>query len=298
MPPRWRIGLIDMRERQRFEVQTVFGHIRGWRFEAPSATAPRVLALHGWLDNSASFLPVAPWLEQCELVAIDQIGHGESDHLPISSDYTALTLTRCGLAVVDALGWDRFSLLGHSLGSVVCSLIAAAVPSRVDRFVAIEALGALTHPAEQTAERFREALEAAARPRRPLRVFQSLDEAIALRMQVNHLSEPVARLLVERGVDAFEDGFVWSSDQRLTQPTAFRLTEPQALDLIRGIACPTRVILADPPQSYFPDAMRRHRVTQLRSADLHIVDGTHHLHMEDPDTIGPLVAEFLERAAN
>ena len=41
----------------------------------------RVLALHGWLDNAASFSRITPLLVGCRVVAIDQRGHGLTDHL-------------------------------------------------------------------------------------------------------------------------------------------------------------------------------------------------------------------------
>ena len=41
-----------------------------------------VLALHGWLDNAASFTPLAPRLKNVRLIAVDLAGHGRSQHRP------------------------------------------------------------------------------------------------------------------------------------------------------------------------------------------------------------------------
>ena len=42
---------------------------------SPGTGGQRVLALHGWLDNAASFVPLAAQLPGLELVAIDLPGH-------------------------------------------------------------------------------------------------------------------------------------------------------------------------------------------------------------------------------
>jgi pimeloyl-ACP methyl ester carboxylesterase len=115
-------------------------------------------------------------------------------------------------------------------------------------------------------------------------------------MQANALSEPVARLLVERGLVPVENGFVWSSDPRLTLPTTIRMTEPQVLALVRGIECPTVVIHADPAQPYLPDDLRRTRAAALPRGTLLVLPGGHHLHMEQPQAVAAAMGDFFLRS--
>ena len=264
-----------------------------------AAAIPRVLALHGWLDNAASFVPLAPHLHGIELVAPDLPGHGRSVHLPAGADYSFAGAVNDVLDIADALGWDKFSLLGHSMGAGIGSLVAAACPERIERFVAIEALGALAETPERTVLRMREAVAATRALRKRLRVFADVDSAIRARMQANTLSEPVARLLVERGLAPVEDGeqpgHVWSSDPRLTLPTMLRPTESQVRDLVAGIECPTRVIYADPAQPYLPDALRRERAALLPRGEMVVLPGGHHLHMEDPRAVAAAIGDFFTR---
>lgn len=275
-----------------FELALPTGTVRGLR--AGAEGAPRVLALHGWLDNAASFVPMAPFLHGLDLVAPDLPGHGSSDHFPQGMDYSFASAVHAVLDMADALGWERFALLGHSMGAGIASLVAAACPERVERLVAIEALGALAEEPGRTVERLREAVVATrALPGKRLRVFPDLGPAVRARMAANGLGEPAARLLVERGVVAVEGGWSWSSDPRLTLPTMVRMTEAQVEALVAGIACPTRVVYADPAQPYLPDALRRARAALLPDGALVVMPGGHHLHMEAPAAVAGVIAGFL-----
>ncbi|OWQ56866.1 alpha/beta hydrolase [Stenotrophomonas maltophilia] len=261
---------------------------------SPVSGGLRVLALHGWLDNAASFVPLAAQLPELELVAIDLPGHGHSAHLPPGTQYNTPGAICHVLDVADALGWDRFVLLGHSMGAGIASLTAAAAPERVERLIAIEALGGLRGPENETAQRLREHVRAArALPSRKLRVFPDLAAPIRARMMANQLSEPCARLLVERGVKPVEGGYSWCSDQRLMLPTAMRLSEAQIDDLLAAIECPTQVIYATPAQPYYPEPLRSRRIGLLREGRLAVFPGTHHLHMEHPAQVGGVIQGFL-----
>ncbi len=278
------------------------GRIAALRWGVPGA--PRVLALHGWLDNAASFVPLAAHLRGIELVAIDLPGHGRSAHLPPGADYSFALAMHNVLDVADALGWDRFALLGHSMGAGIASLLAAACPQRIERLVAIEALGALPEAVENTVARMRDAVAATrALPGKRLRTFADLAPAIRARVngQVVRVGEAAARLLVERGVRAVRsddgaDGWEWSSDPRLTLPTMVRMTEEQVRALIAGIECPTRVIYADPPQPYLPEPRRSRHAALLPRGEMRVLPGSHHLHMEQPEAVAAAIGDFLASA--
>jgi len=258
------------------------------------AAGTRVLALHGWLDNAASFVPLAAALPGLDLVAIDLPGHGHSSHMPPGTQYNTPGAICHVLDVADALGWERFTLLGHSMGAGIASLTAAAAPERVERLIAIEALGGLRGPEDETAQRLREHVGAVrALPSKKLRVFSDLAAPVRARMMANQLSEPCARLLVERGVMPVEGGYSWCSDQRLMLPTAMRLSEAQIDDLLAAIECPTQVIYATPAQSYYPEPLRSERIKLLRDGRLDVFPGTHHLHMEHPALVADVITRFL-----
>lgn len=255
----------------------------------------KVIALHGWLDNAASWIPLLDLLPQpLDVLALDLPGHGRSVHLPPGTEYSPFVAINAVLDAADALGWERFALLGHSMGAGISSLIAAACPQRVRRLVCIEALGGLGEAADQAPARMRDAIAQARLPsRRPLRVFNALAAPIRARMQANGLSEASARLLVERGVRGVDDGWVWSSDPRLMLPSLYRATHDQVDALVASIDCPAQVILATPAQHYFPEPLRSQRAARLRHGQVTVLPGHHHLHMDDAPAVAGVIGGFL-----
>lgn len=275
-----------------FAVDIEGGRLAGLRLGAPGGCP--VLALHGWLDNAASFVPLAPYCTGLDVVALDLPGHGASMHLPRGAEYSLAGTVHAVLDAADALGWDRFAVLGHSMGAAIGCLVAAAAPARVTRLVAMEALGALADAEDHTASRLRDAVAARRALRgKQLRVFPDVDTAVRARMQANALDEPVARLLVERGLRAVDGGHAWSSDPRLTVSTPTRMTEGQVRDLLRNLACPVLALYAEPPQPYFPEPLRSERAMQPPDLRLVRMQGGHHLHMDQPGAVAAVVVPFL-----
>jgi pimeloyl-ACP methyl ester carboxylesterase len=111
--------------------------VNGMNFAAQEwgdSTQLPVLALHGWLDNAASFFALAPRLKNLHIVALDMAGHGQSEHRPGQMAYTPWDDINDILAVADHFGWERFVLLGHSRGAIIGTLAAGTFP---ERFIAL-----------------------------------------------------------------------------------------------------------------------------------------------------------------
>lgn len=278
---------------QALRLPAALGTLAALRLGTPGALP--VLALHGWLDNAASFVPIAGHLHgPLDLVALDLPGHGHSPHLGAGAEYAPWVALAAILDAADALGWPRFALLGHSMGAGLASLLAVACPQRVRRLVCIEALGGLGEDADQAPERLRKAMEAArATPRRGLRTFPDLEVPVRARMHANHLSEASARLLVERGTHAVDGGWQWSTDPRLTLPSLYRATHAQVDAIVAALEQPALVVLADPPQPYWPEPLRSARAARLRNGRSVVMAGNHHLHMDQPQAVAQAIGGFF-----
>ncbi|MEP6485548.1 MAG: alpha/beta hydrolase [Rudaea sp.] len=261
------------------------------------AAMPRLLALHGWLDNAGTFDRLAPLLcGKFHIVALDFPGHGRSDWRPSGGWYHYIDYVSDVIAAADALGWKRFNLLGHSLGGTVASVVAAARPQLVDRLLLIEALGPLASDPALALEPLRRGIDQRETfEEKTLRVFAREEEAIDARRKVNDLSSEAATAIVSRGLKSVSGGFSWSSDPRLTLASPVRLTEEQVLAMLRGIACPTLLVLAQPDAPYLPRETMQRRIEQVANIEVHRIDGGHHLHLENPQPIANLIDAFLAK---
>jgi len=254
-------------------------------------SGPRVIALHGWLDNALSFQPMFGHLDGLQLACLDFPGHGDSPPRADAARYHFDDYVFDVLAAADALGWERFHLLGHSLGGAVASVLAAGCPERVESLSVIEGLGPLTAPPDKTAEGWRKAIHASRD--RPRRVHADRAAAIDARTRNSDLPRAAAELLAERGLERVEGGWQWRHDLRLTWPSTQRYTEPQVLDLLGHIQAPAMCVLASPRSRVVPGGLIERRVAAVAGLKLHEVSGGHHLHMQAPEKVARLVKKHI-----
>lgn len=240
-----------------------------------------VLALHGWLDNSASFFELAPRLTGCYLVALDLAGHGFSDHRGNFSPYNIWDDVADIFAVADQLGWQQFSLLGHSRGAIISTLAAGTFPERIVSLALIEGVFPEPVSAIDSPLQLASSINAIkALTYKTLKVFKSVDIAVKSRQRgLFPLGEPAARALVMRGLKQVEGGFSWSSDQCLLAPSALKLSKEQIKAFIDRIESPLVLVLAS---EGLPSRFAHFKRDLDMFSRLNVVhlEGSHHLHME------------------
>jgi pimeloyl-ACP methyl ester carboxylesterase len=96
---------------------------------------PPLLLLHGLNGSTFGFRLLTPYLTpHYRTIAIDLMGFGYSDR-PQRRDYSLGAQARLVAGFLDALGIERASVLGHSLGGVVAMHLALEFPERVDRLI-------------------------------------------------------------------------------------------------------------------------------------------------------------------
>ncbi|HOB65086.1 alpha/beta hydrolase [Ottowia sp.] len=97
----------------------------------------KVIALHGWFGHARGWGPFAQHLngQDFSYAFMDQRGYGGMKGS--GGPYTMAQIAQDALALADSLGWNRFSLIGHSMGGMAIQQVLADAPDRVRALVGI-----------------------------------------------------------------------------------------------------------------------------------------------------------------
>ena len=247
-----------------------------------------LLVVHGYTGAKEDF---ADWFEPLaaagwHVVAPDLRGHGASDKPPQEAAYSIDRFTEDLLAAVEVLGWERFVLLGHSMGGMIAQQLALTAPERLRGLILMDT-------------------SASAVP-----VDRAMRDA-AVHVVRTHGMDTLADLQAERGgpldtpasrrVLAERPGFAEESDRRLRvcspamyAAMAIEITErPDRLDELRFLRVPTLVLVGEQDEPFLEPARRlRDAIAGARLVVL--PDAGHSPQVEAPEAWWAAVSEFLD----
>ncbi|KAF3852212.1 hypothetical protein F7725_005567 [Dissostichus mawsoni] len=289
-------------------VPVPWGEIRG-KVWGPDHGRP-VLCLHGWADNCGTFNTLIPHLpKECRYVAVELAGHGRSSHRPAGVSYSFPTYVMDVRRVVD--------------GGNIAGMFSALYPEMVDAVVLLDSYGFFPTDLKEVFEAMRQGMDQMVEfekktEEKKTRVYTYEDavercctflyvvlgllhtNSSMLQAANPTLSEKSAHILLERGLVQVEGGVVFTRDFRINLKNMTRITAEQSLELQSMIKAPVLVVLAEdgfeklfvePDKRRFTSAMlqayrdRNHTVVK--------VPGDHHIHLNDPGVVAPLVSDFL-----
>ncbi|AZS50611.1 alpha/beta hydrolase [Entomomonas moraniae] len=277
------------------EITIQLPHIQLAALEYGDAQGKPVLALHGWLDNAMSFARLAPKLEGMHVIALDLMGHGLSGHKPAGTGYQLWEAAFSAVAVAQALGWQQYSLLGHSLGAILSVMVASICPQQVERLMLIDGLIAIPKQPEEFPAQLQQAMLGLARSlhKTPQKVvYSSLDEMIKRRQNgFIPLSYEAARLLMERGAEKVDGGYCWRSDSQLMIPSPCPLTEDAAWSYAEQRLCPINLVVARQGLLAMNPLFMK-RLATLPNCQVNNIEGTHHLHLESEEAAKEIAESF------
>jgi pimeloyl-ACP methyl ester carboxylesterase len=245
--------------------------------------APALCFLHGGAAHAHWFDAVTPaFVDRFHVVSLDQRGHGESQWA-VPAAYRTEDFAADLLGLMDALGWTRVTLVGHSMGGHNAMAFAAWHPARVAALVIVDSRPVI--PAERL-----DVMRA--RGRRPPRVHATAEAAAATFRLLPRDTVADAALLAHMGREAVgrrDGGWGWRFD-----PATHGERRPvDAWPLLGEITAPTLVVRGGRSPVLTAEMAERLRASIPGASLVTVPDAYHHLTLDAPAAFTTALASFL-----
>lgn len=240
-------------------------------------TGPRhVIAFNGWLGDAGSwgsmFDAIAP--ECATFALLDYPGYGAARTAP--GPYGFARHAARALSLADELGWQTFSVMGHSMGGVAMQHVWLQAPDRVSAMIGIAPVPA--RGSRMDADR--------------LAFFQTAVDDLTVRQKIFGVSTG------NRWSTAWLQTMASASAHAMV-PDAMRayLQEWATVDIserVRGARLPVAVIVGENDPTLSQAVMRETWMLDYPDATLAVIPGAGHYPMyESPPALGTHVQAFL-----
>lgn len=251
-------------------------------------SGPTLLLVHGFGGTKEDFVDQLEALAaRYHVVTFDHRGHGESDAPTEVAAYSFGQLMADTVAVADAVGADRFRLLGHSMGGMIARRVVLAHPERVEALVLMD-----TSPGPVPGIDG-EILELGA----VVALTEGMTELKRLMDAFQPLGTPAyERTLAERpGYQEFNDR-KWASLSAVMWATLGRAIrdQPDQLAALASVTCPTLVIVGVQDEPFV--GVSRAMAETIPGAELVVIpDAGHSPQFENPSAWFSTLQRFLAR---
>ena len=110
-----------------------------------------VLAVHGWFGSARGWGSLPDFLDPAAYTYVFMDLRGYGDRKGVAGEFTMEEAAADAIALADELGWDRFSVIGHSMGAKVAHQMLLQAPERVDKLVGLNPVPANAVPMDEQA---------------------------------------------------------------------------------------------------------------------------------------------------
>lgn len=241
---------------------------------------PPLLLLHGLQDCARLWdLFALQVRDRYHVIALDSRGHGDS---PWAETYHLDDYVGELEGVVEALGLDQLTLMGHSAGGKNSFMYAAGRPRRLKKLVIVEMDPDAVNPGSAAMfDSYRtetDSYGSLGEVVERLRSRQPRSSADVLRHDAEHLTKPLP-----------SGGFTWKRDRNLV----LKYERPDAWDALPTITVPTLIVRgAESRLLTAPVAARmKQAIPDCRLVE--IPDAGHWVHLEQPQAFLEAVTRFL-----
>jgi len=231
-------------------------------------------------------------LPDAYFIALDFPGVGYSSHYPKGSLANWKNDAFLMLKVAQELGLDHFDIIAHSYGSLAATLMAVAKPKLIGRLVFLDILGPKVNFIENYIIYLQKNVSDYLKNKGESSLFVDLEYAIRERMKSGDISYQAAQALVKRGTKQTNQGIVWTFDPALWILSSFLPHDDELIILLKALTQPLCIIRADKGVPY-PEHVWQNRAAAVKNLSVHVVPGGHHVHMDNPDVVAPIISRFL-----
>jgi 2-succinyl-6-hydroxy-2,4-cyclohexadiene-1-carboxylate synthase len=248
---------------------------------------PALILLHGFTGSAAGWgAHIDAFAQRHLTVAIDLLGHGQSDAPADPQRYGIAHCVEDTLAVMDRLQIRRAAVLGYSMGGRAALAVALAAPERVSALVLESTSPGLRDPELRMARAAQDALLAGMIERDGIEAFVAQWERLPLFATQASMDEEARAALHARRLRNNPVGLANSLrgfGQGIMMPMH---------DFLGEIAAPVLIIAGALDERYCEAG--RAMSAQIPGAWLRIVPGTGHtVHLEQPEIYREMVLGFL-----
>jgi pimeloyl-ACP methyl ester carboxylesterase len=108
-----------------------------------------VLAVHGWFGSARGWGSLPDYVDRSAYTYafMDLRGYGERKQVP--GEFTMEEAATDALALAGELGWDQFSVVGHSMGGKIAHQILLQAPERVRKLIGVNPVPASAVPMDE-----------------------------------------------------------------------------------------------------------------------------------------------------
>ena len=247
---------------------------------------PALLLLHGFTGSGATWAPHLDGWRGFTTVAVDLLGHGESD---CPTDPRRYTMARCIedlSALLDELGIGRTAVLGYAMGGRVALRLVLHAPERLSALVLESASPGIEDSAEREERVRSDGALANSIGRDGIEAFADRWQALPLFATQARVPETVRDELRRQRLSNDPVGLANS-----LRGMGSGAQEP-VLDRLSDVSIPTLLLAGAEDAKYC--ALARRMAAALPCSRLEIVSGAGHtVHLEQPEVFASAVGEFL-----
>lgn len=270
-------------------------HIRHWGDQ----NKPALFLLHGWLDCGLTFQFLAELLEdQYHLIAPDWRGFGDSSHS--LEGYWFPNYFADLDALLEHYSKDKpADIFGHSMGGIVSLGYAGIRPQRINRLLAVEALGLRESKPEQARERYVKWLDQL-RDDQSVKTYENLDMIMKRIRTDNPRITPERAEFVAKAWTRFlpeKNAYALRADMkhRRVNPTLYRHAEYRTL--WQNITAPVYMVYADESwiyKDYIESGRLQDAEDNIKIEQSFVIEQSGHMiHYDQPERLAEIVKQVF-----